>query len=96
MSGFITAYDIFITMKQNSFFFQHRPANLIERVRQMRRGSRISSKYEVAMQPEAESLAWSRQFLDDSDLRFYLFCDNWFPWKLWCLFVSYGRRFWIF
>lgn len=43
---------------------QHRPNNLIERIRQMRRSSRISSKYEVAMQPEAESFAWNSWYFN--------------------------------
>jgi len=38
---------------------QHRPMRLVDRIRQLtsRRSSRLANKYEVAMHPEAESLA---------------------------------------
>lgn len=55
--------------------FQHRPSSVIERVRQMaaRRSSRGANKYEVAMHPEAESLAWELR-TDQTASFFYIVC----------------------
>lgn len=59
--GSVLGWFVYAYKNPNSrsglWLIQHRPNNLIERIRQLRSGFHIASKYEVTMLPETENLA---------------------------------------